>query len=411
MSIRQKWNGRWNDGKTANSHEVEIVLQEDSLRFDLKSPSSSSQTMPEFWRYDQIHSPTPIKPSSDHVLLTYEKKEGQRLFVDHPDFAKRILDFAPNITSGKHTWALLKWPLGMAASLVIFWALTYFNVISPAQYIANMLPENTRVSLGQGVVKTIQRKKKVCTSPEGSKAFEKLIARLNQGLGKNQNFNIKIIDLSYENAFAAPGDQIVMSGKLIRNANSADEVAGVLAHEMGHAVKLHPETNIVRALGILAALQLFTAGESGAFGELAFFLVQSGYSRQAETEADEFAAKTLTKSNIDTRPLAGFFERIIKQRKIKLEKSKSEKDKKSTQKNENEKTSVQSTNDENDSRSIMQWISTHPATSDRIKFFNQSKLTTTPEILTPLEWQALKNICGPKKEKKKEKKKDKASSK
>lgn len=399
MSIRQKWNGRWNDGKTANSHEVEIVLQEDSLRFDLKKPPSSSQTMPEFWRYDQIHSPTPIKPSSDHVLLTYEKKEGQRLFVEHPDFAKRILDFAPNITSGKHTWGLLKWPLGIAATMVIFWALTYFNVISPAHYIANMLPDNTRVSLGQGVVKTIQRKNKVCTSPEGSKAFAKLIERVNQGLGQKQNFNIKIVDLSYENAFAAPGDHIVMSGKLIRNANSADEVAGVLAHEMGHAVKLHPETNIVRALGIMAALQLFTAGESGAFGELAFFLVQSGYSRQAETEADEFAAKTLTKSNIDTRPLAGFFERIIKQRKVKLDKEKADKNKSSEK-----KTSAQSTNEDGDSRSILQWISTHPSTSERIKFFNQSKLSTSPEILTPSEWQALKNICGkPKQEKNKNK--------
>ncbi|MBO6549818.1 MAG: M48 family metalloprotease, partial [Rhizobiales bacterium] len=123
----------------------------------------------------------------------------------------------------------------------------------------------------------------------------------------------------------------------------------------------------------------------------------------AETEADEFAAKTLTQSNIDTRPLAGFFERIIKQRKAKLDKEKADKNKSS-----DEKTSAKSTNEEDDSRSILQWISTHPATSDRIKFFNQSKLATTPEILTPLEWQALKNICGPKKEKQKEKQKDKA---
>jgi hypothetical protein len=401
MSIRQKWNGRWNDGKTANSHEVQIELHEDSLRFDLKNPSSSQETMPEFWRYDKIHSPTPIKPSSDHVLLTYEKREGQRLFIDHPDFAKRILDFAPNITAGKHTWHLLKWPLGMAGAMVLFWALTFFNIISPAKYIANLLPDNTRVSLGKGVVKTVQRKNKVCNTPEGSKAFNKLITRLNQGLDKKQNFDIKIVDLSYENAFAAPGDQIIMSGKLIRNANSADEVAGVLAHEMGHAVKLHPETNIVRALGILAALQLFTAGESGTFGELAFFLVQSGYSRQAETEADQFAAKVLNHSNIDTRPLAGFFERIIKQRKVKLDEGK-----KNSQKKEKEKNSKPvkvDTTDTADGRSLMEWISSHPATNKRIEFFNKSKISTTPEILSETEWQALQKICGPKKEKQKDK--------
>lgn len=399
MSLRQKWDGRWNDGKTPQSHNVEIELHEDALKFSLKNPVSSQDAMPEFWNYELIHSPTPIKPSSDHVLLTYEKGEGQRLFIDHPDFAKRILDFAPNITSGKHTWGLLKWPLGMAAAMVLFWALTFFNVISPAKYIANLLPDDTRASLGNGVIKTIQRKKKVCSTPEGTKAFEKLVSRLEQGLDKKRKFDIQIIDLSYENAFAAPGDKLVMSGKLIRNANSADEVAGVLAHEMGHAVKLHPETNIVRALGILAALQLFTAGESGAFGELAFFLVQSGYSRQAETEADEFAAKTLKQSAIDTRPLAGFFERIISQRKIKLEK-----EKKSKNKDSKEKSKDELTNDTADGRSLIEWISSHPATSKRIEFFNQTKQPTAPEILTPLEWQALKNICGEKKEKKKDKK-------
>jgi len=401
MSIRQKWNGRWNDGKTANSHEVEVVLNDDSLRFDLKNPTSSEQTMPEFWRYDKIHSPTPIKPNSDHVLLTYEQKEGQRLFIDHPDIAKRILDFAPNITAGKHTWHLLKWPLGMAGAMVLFWALTYFNIISPAKYIATMLPDNTRVSLGQGVIKTVQRKNKVCSTPEGSRAFNKLITRLNQGLDKKQSFDIKIVDLSYENAFAAPGDQLIMSGKLIRNAKSADEVAGVLAHEMGHAVKLHPETNIVRALGILAALQLFTAGESGTFGELAFFLVQSGYSRQAETEADQFAAKVLNNSNIDTRPLAGFFERIIKQRKIKIDEGK--KSAKSTKSNDKEKKSEPSATNTTDGRSLMEWISSHPATDKRIEFFNKSSITTTPEILSQSEWQALQKICGEKKEKPKDK--------
>jgi len=399
MSLTKKWDGRWNDGKTPQSHEVDVELLEDSLRFSLKNPTSSQDTMPEFWGYELIHSPTPIKPNSDHVLLTYEKGEGQRLFIDHPDFAKRILDFAPNITSGKHTWNLLKWPLRMATAMVLFWALTYFNVISPAKYIANLLPDNTRASLGSGVIKTIKRKKKVCSTPKGTKAFEKLISRLEQGLDTKQKFDIQIIDLSYENAFAAPGDKLVMSGKLIRNANSADEVAGVLAHEMGHAVKLHPETNIVRALGILAALQLFTAGESGAFGELAFFLVQSGYSRQAETEADEFAAKILKRSAIDTRPLAGFFERIISQRKIKLEK-----EKKSKNKDAKEKPKDKQINDTADGRSLIEWISSHPATSKRIEFFNQTKQPTSPEILTPDEWQALKNICGEKEEKQKDKK-------
>ena len=126
--------------------------------------------------------------------------------------------------------------------------------------------------------------------------------------------------------------------------------------------------------------------------------MQSGYSRQAETEADEFAAKILKRSAIDTRPLAGFFERIISQRKIKLEK-----EKKSKNKDAKEKPKDKKINDTADGRSLIEWISSHPATSKRIEFFNQTKQPTSPEILTPDEWQALKNICGKKEEKEKQK--------
>ncbi len=132
--------------------------------------------------------------------------------------------------------------------------------------------------------------------------------------------------------------------------------------------------------------------------------MQSGYSRQAETEADQFAAQVLSQSNIDTRPLAGFFERIIKQRKVKLEQGK----KNSEKKEKNSKPAKVDTTDKADGRSLMEWISSHPATNKRIEFFNKSKISTTPEILNQTEWQALQKICGPKKEKQKEKKKDKA---
>ena len=60
MSLCQKWDGRWNDGKTPQSHYVEIELHEDYLKFSLKNPASSQDTMPEFWSYENIHSPTPI---------------------------------------------------------------------------------------------------------------------------------------------------------------------------------------------------------------------------------------------------------------------------------------------------------------------------------------------------------------
>lgn len=403
-NLTKVWGGRWNDGKTAAAHEIEIYLNESMLTFTFQQTRKTHS-----WTYDKIHSPNPVRPNSDHVMLTHENHPDERIFIDDPDFAKRILEFAPKITPSSHSWSLLKWPLGLAASLVIFWLLTYFNIISPAHYVAEYLPDNVRTSLGNGVINTIRNNRKICHTPEGDQALQKLVTRLNEGnvyLNKPDiEFNIQVADLNIVNAFAAPGDQIIVSGKLIKEATSADEVAGVIAHEMGHSIERHPETSIVRAIGMIAVMQMLTAGESGTFSELAFLLVQSGYSRTAESEADIHAADILGKTNIDSRPLAGFFDRIIAIKKKNKDKDKTADKEENTElaNKDNELPKKEITKQEkSEGSSIIDWISTHPPTQQRIDYFNKTQIKTNPPILTPAEWKALRAICGP--DKKDEKK-------
>ncbi len=392
MTIFRTWKGRWSDGKTAVAHEVEIELQHTNMVFRrIDQPSS----VPHQWSYEDIRSPHPVHDTDDQVLLTSTTAQNERLFVTQENFAKRILDHAPNITHQAHQWSLLKWPLGIASALVLFWALTYFDIISPANSVARILPDTARITLGQGVVKTIRKDKKTCSTPQGDAALEKLLTRLYPATPKGMTFNIQVVDLNFVNAFAAPGDQIVVSGKLIEQADSPDEVAGVIAHEMGHSIERHPEAGIVRAVGLITLIQILTAGESGTFGDLAFLLAQSGYSRNAEQQADDHAAEILTKVSIDTRPLAGFFERLVN-KKAELTKTKKEK----TQ--EDKQNSVTKENKKQD-RSFLGWLNTHPATSKRIEFFNQSERITSPPILSASEWKALQTICGPKNKKDQEK--------
>lgn len=372
----KSWNGRWSDGKTAASHDVEIKLQNENLIFEFKDQPGTS---PHIWPYDQIKSPHPVHHDDKSVLLTSSQNTDERLFINEPNFAKRILDQAPNITHNAHTWSLLKWPMAIAASIVIFWGLTYIDVISPANNIARILPDSTRTTLGNGVINTLKGKRKFCESGEGKAALNKLITRLYPATPDTINFDIKVADLKMVNAFAAPGDKIIVSGKLIKQANSPDELAGVIAHEMGHSIERHPEAGIVRALGLMTLLQIMTAGESSSFGDIAFLLVQSGYSRSAEQQADDHAARILQKVNIDTRPLAGFFKRLTNKKKSK-----------------NTKNKDKDTN-------FFSWINTHPASKDRIDFFNRTSRPTTPPIMSDQEWQALKNICPIVKETKKTK--------
>ena len=157
-------------------------------------------------------------------------------------------------------------------------------------------------------------------------------------------------------------------------------------------------------------LQVLTAGEASSFGDLAFLLVQSGYSRTAETEADIHGKNILTSVLVDTRPLAGFFERLIHLKRTSNDDDTDDedandeddesRDTESADRTDadaadpNEKMTTDEDEDSLSERSFISWISTHPPTRDRIAYFNRSTITTNPPIMTAAEFKALKGICG-----------------
>ena len=111
------------------------------------------------------------------------------------------------------------------------------------------------------------------------------------------------------NAFALPGEQIVVLRGLIEEADSPDEVAGVIAHEMGHGLELHPETGIVKALGMSAAV-LLIFGDSSSIGNWGAHLLQLSYTRSAEREADVHALRILKAADISPKGISDFFKRL-----------------------------------------------------------------------------------------------------
>ena len=396
MSVKI-WQGQWSDGQTALTHDVEIKLTSRGLEI---TPIDSAINTPSLWTFENLKSPDPIQPYNSSVLLTSKDTPEQRLFINNPRFAKSILPRAPQVGEAHHQWHLLKWPLGIAAALVLFWALTYLDIISPADSIAQQIPDNVRHSVGENVINYLIKGKKLCSSPEGDKAFGKLLNRLEKGVENAEHYDIKIADMNIVNAFAAPGEKIIVSGKLIQQAKSPEEVIGVIAHEVGHGIERHPEAGIVRAFGLMTLIQLMTAGEAGSISEIALYLAQSSYSRVAEREADDHAARILQKINVDTKPLAGFFKRLMKEEEQEIAKiSGTKKPNKSAKTNSKDKTITK------DDGSWFDLISTHPPSRERIEFFQKTSRPTTPTIMSDKEWKALQNICGKKEKNKKRKSK------
>jgi predicted Zn-dependent protease len=131
-------------------------------------------------------------------------------------------------------------------------------------------------------------------------------------------YHFYVVDDEEINAFAAPAGHVYVQTGLILAAANASELAGVMAHEVGHVALRHiaKNYNTQRGAGILYQLgalgaAIFMPGAAAAgtqlVGQLAIIGVLNTFSREAEEEADAFAVKVLPAAGWDPRGLVSFF--------------------------------------------------------------------------------------------------------
>ncbi|CAM4051132.1 M48 family metallopeptidase [Deinococcus marmoris] len=152
------------------------------------------------------------------------------------------------------------------------------------------------------------------------------------------------------NAFALPGGTVVMTDQLVALAKSDRELMGVLAHETGHVTNRHGLAGVYQALGLTLVTTVITGDliSAGTFAAaVPAALLSGGYSRAAETQADEASGRYMLRTYGTTRPLQTMLAR--------LEKDDAKDDAKDSQ-----------TSTKKSGPSIFDLLSTHPGTPDRI---------------------------------------------
>jgi predicted Zn-dependent protease len=132
-------------------------------------------------------------------------------------------------------------------------------------------------------------------------------------------YHFLVLETDEVNAFAAPGGLILVSRGLLRCCRSEDALAAVLAHEIGHVQGQHglkaiKKGRLTSALTIMAVEAGKTlAGENmaqvvkafeGSVTDVTSTLMNSGYARGLETEADAAAVQILARAGYDPRALA-----------------------------------------------------------------------------------------------------------
>lgn len=351
------FHGRYSDGQTAQSSPAEVRLTERGL--EIGFPGAPQALV---WPYGALGTATPLAKSAADALVTYEYMPGASLFVADVRFVEALRRLSPQVTSRAYGWQSARpWAIAAAVVALVFaggWAAN----LSPARWVAGMLPDSARASVGDKVLASMVEGRKECTETAGRAALDRLVGRLSDASGTKTRFRVRVVDWGLLNAFAVPGEQIVLTRQIIAQAKSPEEVAGVLAHEMGHGLELHPETAIVRIVGLTAILELMTGG-GGTLANVGLGLTQLSYTRAAEREADARGLALLEKAQISSSGLIDFFKRIGD-----IERKSGKGD----------------------------WglFRTHPQSEERAKAAAARPAWRSEPAMSAQEWQALRAICG-----------------
>jgi predicted Zn-dependent protease len=167
--------------------------------------------------------------------------------------------------------------------------------------------------IGRQFVAAALREYRFDTDWEVAGAVSQVGRRLVAGIGADPDtYHFFVVRNPQANAFAIPGGYIFVFDGLLTRLQSEEELAGVLAHEIGHVRRGHFFKNqkqlVAADLAVLAAILLGQGGGAvTAFSLAGAASLQLSYSRENEREADQSALATLPAAGYDPGGLARFF--------------------------------------------------------------------------------------------------------
>jgi Zn-dependent protease with chaperone function len=255
---------------------------------------------------------------------------------------------------------IVLWSLAAVVSLVLT---VMYLVPLVADRLAPFVPLAVEARLGEAVDNQVRAifGDDVCHSDAGDAALAKLGQSLTDVADLPMPTDITVLKSETVNAITLPGGRIYVFEGLLDAADNPDELAGVIAHELGHVDNRDGLRKLLQSGGSSFLLGLLFGDVTGGAAIIfaAQTLIDSRYSRDAERAADAFSATTMLALGRSPKPLGIFLNRI-----------------------------------DSGSGSSLAFISSHPVTAERLKTMeDQDRPETGEPLLTPGEWLSLKAIC------------------
>ena len=349
---------RFFDGETAQPHAVSVrATTAELVIFRLADASIMAR-----WPIGDLA----VLGDLQHEAVPPVVRRGSeaRLMIDDPELRRQLASLVPQLaplaaaapaTGGR----IAAFGTAVVALVGLFW----FAVDYGTAYVAPLLPYTLQAKLGESVYDELTADKDECHGKAGMRALNDFANRLARAADYPHDITVHVIEGGPVNAFTLPGGILVFYSDLIEQAKSRDQLAGVMAHEIGHVVHHHPMKGVIRQFGLDLLVKLVSGGYSDVVSTLGTggtVLLALRNGRAFEREADATGVSLLEKLEVRADGVASFFEQMLEK-------------------------------EPKDAAEAFGVWSSHPPTNERIAATRRP--ATGPSAFTDAEWRAIRNVC------------------
>jgi beta-barrel assembly-enhancing protease len=259
----------------------------------------------------------------DTMQLAWQKDDGTHaVTVSDPASQKRLVASAPpsiarklggsraDIRFHRGKWATV---VGILAALLLAVVLVWWQSERVTAWLASRVSQKTEEHIGARALAQLELEHELTQEGPAAKTVAEIGGRLT--VGSKYKYRWYVSDDKEVNAYALPGGIIVVNAGLIRKAGSAEELAGVLAHEVQHVEHRHTLQQMIHAAGWAAVLAVALGDVSAITAIVVHQLGNLRNSRKLETEADTEGMKALARAGIPLEGMPDMFKRLQEEEK------------------------------------------------------------------------------------------------
>ena len=358
MTEGRRWTAGYYDGQTASRQNVTVSITYDGLRIRTEDGAVID------WLFSDVR--RPAHSVSGIWRLEHGTAVPETLVIEDPTFWRVLAAGAGRNVKhlmrrrGLTPTKLIAISIASFAALALLYA---WGIPMVATSVASRVPLEWEEGLGKSMVDDFVPENDRCADDVALGAVEQIVNRLTSSLETRYTFRVHLTHDDMINAFAAPGGYLVVNAGLIQATTRAEELGGVLAHEIAHVTNQHGTRAALRQIPIQLLLAAATGEVTGALHVLGTIGL-TRYSRGDEGEADRAGMAMMQQAQIDPQGMIDVY-RMLEREGMRMP-------------------------------GVLQYLSTHPRTGDRIEEL-ESLIEGGGDwmpLLPDVDWEDVRVACG-----------------